>query len=397
LGLFIYDRLAGKTRLPRSRSINFKTANFSEILKPEFTHGFEYSDCWADDARLVISNALSATQHAATILPRTRVISAQRNEQNWDIVTENVITQEKSLYQTKVLVNAAGPWVAEILNDVLHTKTKTSLTLVKGSHIVVPRFYPGNQAYILQHTDDRIIFVIPFEKDFTLIGTTDIPYIGDPLAARIDNQEITYLCDIVNHYFNHQIAACDIAHSYSGVRPLIDSGEKTASELTRDYKIIFDYPKSAAPLLNIFGGKITTYRQLAAEAVDSLKVIFPCLKPSWTYNAVLPGGDIPEENMPRFIKNLQAQYPWLPERMLHRLAKMYGTRIHLLLNNMTSLSDLGQCFGVDLYEKEVAFLCDTEWAFTSDDILWRRSKLGLFLSPTERANLTNYLDGINTF
>lgn len=391
LGLFLYDTLAGKSSLSRSRKIYFSEKNFYNILKSSFNYGFEYSDCWVDDARLVIANALCAKEHGAVILPRTRVIQTKRLEQNWEVTVQNALTQQKMVYYSRVLVNAAGPWASEILNTVLNVKKYPPLALIKGSHIVVPRFYTGSQAYLLQHSDKRIVFVIPFEEKFTLIGTTDVPYKGDPLSARIDPEEIEYLCKLVNSYFQHSIKPSDIVFSYSGVRPLIDCGEKNASEISRDYQLVLDTPKNLAPLLDVFGGKITTYRQLSEEAVNLLKKVFPNLKPAWTSTTILPGGDVPDRNIPLFFADLKKRYSWMPDQTLKRFAKMYGTRTFLLLDGVSTIHEMGHCFGHDLYEKEVTFLINTEWALSAEDILWRRSKLGLFLSDGQKKNLSEWL------
>jgi glycerol-3-phosphate dehydrogenase len=393
LGLYLYDGLAGKTSLPRSKRVKFTSPSLSNILKPNFTYGFQYSDCWVEDSRLVVLNALSAHQNKAQILTQTKVIAANRNDQNWEIVTENAVTKEKKHHTAKLVVNAAGPWAGEILGNTLDplSKEKTTLALVKGSHIIVPQLYSGPQAYLLQHHDNRVIFVIPFLGKFSLIGTTDIPYHGNPLDAKIDDQEINYLCEVVNYYFDKPMKPSDVVYSYSGVRPLLDDG-KSASQLTRDYKLVYDNKPQSAPLLNIFGGKITTYRQLSEEAVNSFAPYFPGLKPAWTAKATLPGGDIPHHNMKAFFDVLIQQYPWLPLTMLTRFARSYGTRIHALLAGATKLSDLGYCFGHDLYEQEVNFLINTEWARTAKDILWRRSKLELFLTTEQKHYLERWLE-----
>lgn len=392
-GLLLYDMLAGKSTLPRSKRISFDNHPFKGILKPEYHFGFEYFDCWVDDARLVVANALSAQADNAHILVRTEVIAAKRHRTHWEITTLNHQTGKEHIYTARCVVNAAGPWASQVFQQLLapNNHTNDNLALVKGSHMIVPALYSGSQAYLLQNTDSRVIFVIPYQEKFSLIGTTDEPFEGDPTSVHISPHEIDYLCSAVNAYFSNNLSPKDVVSSYAGVRPLLDSGQENASALTRDYKLILDSSKHHAPLLNVYGGKITTYRQLSAQAIDKLRRFFPGLGPCITQYQHLAGGNIPNADICAFIHSLSTRFPWVPQTLLTRWAKAYGTRIYSLLENCNAITDLGACFGQDLYEKEVRFLIHTEWALTVEDILWRRTKLGLTLTASESNHLSTWL------
>lgn len=381
-GLFLYDNLGGRKLLPASRSLKLRKCQQGEPLKSEFVRGFEYSDCWVDDARLVLLNALQAQEHGAKIHTRTRVESAEKVGNIW---RARVVDTETGCAQTvfaKGVVNAAGPWVEDVLKQKLGVRTKKGVRLVKGSHIVVPKLHDGEQAYILQNHDNRIVFVIPYENDFSLIGTTDVPYTEDPAHVAIEQEEAEYLCQVVSEYFNKSVTTQDIVWSYSGVRPLYDDDSDNPSAVTRDYVFSLRHDNGQTPVLSIFGGKITTYRQLALHALRDLAPFFK-LRNKQHDLLPLPGGDIGDFN--EFLASLQLRNPWLPARMAKRLARAYGGRVNEMLQGAGSLADLGQHFGADLYQREVEFLIAREWARSADDVLWRRSKLGLHLDADQCA------------
>ena len=390
LGLFIYDHLGKRDTLPASKSIIFTK---DSVLNASITQGFEYADGWVDDARLVILNALAAEQHGATIATRTRCIKAQRNIEHWDVTLAQQTTQQQLQIKAKCIVNAAGPWVASLFDNVFIQPSPQHIRLVKGSHIVVPRIHDEPCAYILQNEDQRIVFVIPFEDDYSLIGTTDEEYTGNIKDVKISKQEISYLINITNQYFKTPIEATDIVHTFSGVRPLLDDHSADAQAVTRDYKLILNNDDNQAALLSVFGGKITTYRKLAENAVDKLALFYPHMTEAWTKSAPLPGGDFSEKAT--LITQLQVKYNWLPELLLNRLVRSYGTLTNALLGNCSALADLGCHFGHGLYAQEVDYLIAKEWAKTSDDILWRRTKLGLRFSKAQVTALDNYLRTLN--
>jgi glycerol-3-phosphate dehydrogenase len=391
LGLFLYDHLGGRERLPASRGRNLRRDPVGAPLKPDFTKGFSYSDCWVEDARLVVLNAIDARERGARILTRTRCIAARRVGAHWEAIIENLLTREQQTVRAHALVNAAGPWAASFIDAALGVDRRHRLRLVKGSHIVVPRLYEGDHAYILQNDDRRIVFTIPYEQRYTLIGTTDVPYEGDPAAVAIAPAEIDYLCRAVNRYFSRPVAPVDVVWTYAGVRPLYDDEAEDASAVTRDYVLELDVAGNTAPVLSIFGGKITTYRRLAEHAMEKLGGHFPQGKPAWTKSAPLPGGDIANADFARFLTACGTRWPWLPTHLLRRYARAYGTRIERILADANGINDLGLHFGDDLYGREVEYLIEQEWAMATDDILWRRSKLGLHLSPETIASLTHWL------
>ena len=374
LGLFLYDNLAGRRRLGGSRGVNLATAPEGAPLQDRITKGFLYSDCWVDDARLVVLTCLDAAERGAEIYPRTPCRSARRNGNIWQISLGGA---RKRTVTARSLVNAAGPWVDDVQQDVIGRDTPDRLRLVKGSHIIVDRLYDGPQAYILQNTDNRVVFALPYQTGFTLIGTTDVPYDGDPAAAEISPAEIDYLCAAINRAFKTQISEADVRSSYAGVRPLFDDGDVNASAVTRDYSFDLDAPGDGAPLLSVYGGKITTYRQLAEHAMADLMPELGLENRSWTAEAPLPGGDIPDGDFEAFLTDLSAAYAFLPPAMARRLARQYGTRSHRLLDGVNDLAGLGRDLGHGLYEVEDQYLRHHEWAETEDDILWRRTKLGL--------------------
>lgn len=388
LGLLLYDHLGrGRRTLPKSRRVSLKRHKSGVPLRDEFHIGFVYSDAWVQDARLVVLNAMDAMERGATIFTRTRCVSAQRDSHGWTAQLQSS-RGELSTIRAKALVNATGPWAVQFLDDVAKVGHDHALRLVKGSHIVVPRLFEHPYAYIFQQPDRRIVFAIPYETDFTLIGTTDLDYRDDPSAPHISDDETRYLCDAANRYFKRSITPADVVWSYSGVRPLLDDESGNASEVTRDYLLELD--QRAAPLLNVFGGKLTTYRKLAEEAMDRLAPLFPHASEAWTSQGhSLPGGERRDVNV--LLGELQAAHPWLPAPMAWRLVHSYGTRTARILGQARSLSDLGEHFGADLYQAEVDYLRAWEWAIDVSDVLWRRSKLGLRLSSEQVARLTAYL------
>ncbi len=409
LGLFLYDHLGGRERLPGSHGIDLRRDSAGAPLKPDFTKAFGYFDCWVEDARLVVLNAVDAAERGAEILPRTKLTSARREGGLWRATLEprNLDGGPGSAPPRQVvaraLVNAAGPWVVEVQDKIPGAKRGSGLRLVKGSHIVVRRKSAGPQAYIFQNPDRRVVFAIPYEREFTLIGTTDLPYQGDPQAVAISAEEIDYLCEAVNRYLAEPVAPADVVWSYSGVRPLYDDLRESVSAVTRDY--VFDVDRGsagadggadggAAPLLSIFGGKITTYRKLAEHALDKL---LPWLgagalaRPAWTAQATLPGGDLPGADFEAFLGALQAGRPWLPADLARRLARAYGTRVETVLGPARSLADLGEDLGAGLHEAEADYLMKREWAQSAEDILWRRSKLGLHLPRGGAARLDDWI------
>jgi glycerol-3-phosphate dehydrogenase len=392
-GLFLYDWLARRNRLGRSRRLDLRKAQEGAPLKDHLTTGFAYSDCRVDDARLVVLNAVDAREHGADIRTRTRCVSAKREQGTWWATLLDMRATATTIVTARAIVNAAGPWAAEVLSGVMGHDADKRLRLVKGSHIVVPRIYEGDHSYVLQNEDRRVIFVMPYEMDYSLIGTTEIPFEGDPSKARISAEEISYLCAAVSRYFREPLDARDAVESFSGVRPLYDGGAKNASATTRDYVLDLDAPEDSAPLLSVFGGKITTYRRLAEDAIEKLAPHLkqPCA-PRWTATAPLPGGDMEGGDFDRFLRTLRGKYPWLEAATVYRLARAYGTRVEMILGKARSAGDLGVNFGAGLFQAEIDYLIGQEFALIAADILWRRSKQGLHLSPVERAGVSAYLD-----
>jgi glycerol-3-phosphate dehydrogenase len=381
LGLLMYDRLGGRQSLPRSESLRFDGTGSLDggPLKPGFSRGFAYADARVDDARLVVLNAVDARERGAQILTRTRLVGAARDGACWRASIEEVETGRKRVVRARALVNAAGPWVAEMLERRLGQTSAKRVRLVKGSHIVVPRLYDGAHAYLLQNPDRRIVFTIPYEQRFTLIGTTDLPFAGDPAEVAIDPDEIAYLTASIGHYFARPIGPADVVWHYAGVRPLYDDQAAAESAVTRDY--VLDLAPAPAPLLSVFGGKITTYRRLAEQAVDRLGKALVLTGGAWTARAVLPGGDLPDRDLDRFQAELARHYPFLGRPLADRLAAAYGTRAVALLREAKTLADLGPDLGGGLHQAELDYLVAKEWARTPEDVLWRRSKLGLHAPP----------------
>jgi glycerol-3-phosphate dehydrogenase len=382
LGLFLYDHLGGREILPGTRSLDLRVDPAGAALRPAFRRGFEYSDCCVDDARLVVLNARDAAAHGADIRTRTRCIGARHADDVWHLTLEGGATAE-----SRVLVNAGGPYVTRVLRDVAGETEPRRIRLVKGSHIVVPRLYMDGRSYIFQNADGRICFVIPYEQDFTLIGTTDDDFNGDPAAVASSVEEERYLCGAVSDYLRTPVDPGDIVWRYAGVRPLLDDGASKAQEATRDYVLTLEEPA----LLSVFGGKITTYRRLAEAAMAKLARLFPGMRGSWTKGAALPGGDFPWDGVEQLCAGLARRFPFLSDETRLRLVRAYGTMATEMLGDAREGADMGRCLGADLTEREVDWLVRTEWARTAEDVLWRRSKLGLRFSAAEVAALNDCL------
>lgn len=387
-GLFLYDSLSRRVTLPASRSLRFGP---DSPLVDSLRDGFEYSDAWVDDARLVVLLAMLAREKGATVLVNTACIAAQEEQGIWQVVLRDSLSGAERQVRARALVNASGPWVERVGRAVLPARAHEGVRLVKGCHIVVPRLHNGPQAFLLQNSDGRVVFVIPYEHDFSLIGTTDEDYAGDPGEAQITAAEIDYLTGITNECFRTRISAADVVHHFAGVRPLLASEEENASKVSRDYTLTLD--TQGAPLLTVYGGKITTYRRLAESAMDRLRQVFPRLSGHWTARAPLPGGDF--QSQTQLLETLQYQYAWLPPALLQRYVTHYGTRTAALLGEAQTMTDLGEAFGAGLHEREVAYLCEQEWARSAQDILWRRSKLGLRVTPAQSERLARWLQARN--
>lgn len=385
IGMFLYDSLAKRNVLPRSRKL---ATTPQGPLVESISTCFEYSDGWVDDARLVVLNALAAQDQGAEILTRTECVSAERQDNLW-LVTLRDESGKTFTVKAKSIVNAAGPWAVSFLDRLVNVNNPNAMRMVKGSHFIVPKLYDTEEAYILQNKDGRIVFVIPYEGDFSLVGTTDEDFTGNPSDAAISDAETHYLIDVVNEYFKTKITREDIVHSYSGVRPLLEEKNASAQELTRDYKVELKGSAGEPILLNIFGGKITTYRKLAEHAVDKLVTCFPKAKKAWTKEVPLPGGAF--ESQERFVDKLTSDFPWLPVPLAQRYAKQYGLLCFKFLKHAKSLNDLGADFGAMLYKAEVDYLIAYEWAKNVDDVLWRRTKHGLRLSEDEKHVLADYI------
>jgi glycerol-3-phosphate dehydrogenase len=385
LGLFLYDHIGGRRRLPPTRTLDLRTNEAGGPLQERFTRGFEYSDCWVEDSRLVVLNACDAAEHGAEIAPRTACTQARREDGAWTLTLQPEGGEARTV-RAHAVVNAAGPWVASVLGGVLGANTPSKVRLVQGSHIVVPRLYQHDRCYIFQNADGRIFFAIPYEQNFTLIGTTDRDYHGDPADVRITPDEIAYLCEGASEYFRVPVTPASVVWTYSGVRPLYDDGASAAQAATRDYVLELDAPEGAPAALSVFGGKLTTSRRLAEAALARLAPHLP--EPTghlagWTGEFPLPGGDFPMQGFAALVAELQFDYPFLADATVTRLARAYGTRARRLLRDARCAEDLGRVYGADLTEAELRYLRDHEWAASAADVLWRRSKLGLRLSEAQ--------------
>ena len=389
-GLLLYDHLGKREKLPGSRGVTLAGQGYGENIRSDIKKGFVYSDCWVDDARLVAINARSASDLGAVIKTRTACIAGRRSADHWEIDLKDAGGTVTTV-EGKCVVNAAGPWVKAILDGELRQKTRADIKEVKGSHIVVPRLFPGKHAFILQNDDKRIVFMIPYEQDFTLIGTTDVEVDDAPGASTISPEEIDYLCRAANRYLVNAISPADVVWSYSGVRPLYDDGEDDPSAVTRDYTLVLDLAYPQSPLLSVFGGKITTYRRLAEAAMDKLRPSFPQMKASWTGTKPLPGGEIQSGDFDAYVASIVQRYPELSPEYLRALARRHGSRLPQVIGDARTMDQLGGHFGHTLFGCEVDYLRDNEWALTADDVLWRRTKCGLHLTQAQRDGVVAYL------
>ncbi len=387
IGLLLYDWLGWRAILPGTRELDLLTDPAGHPLRRSFHRAYEYSDCFADDARLVVLNAVDAAERGAVIRTRTRCVRAERGE-TWRIVLN--ASGRREVVTARVLINATGAWTELFAEAALRLARPPRLRLDKGSHIVVRRLYEHDRAYILQAPDRRVVFAIPFQRDFTLIGTTDQSFVGDPASVAASGEEIDYLCRAVNEYFRASIEAADVVWAFAGVRSLYDDGSRKPQDIGRDYVLVVDEPVREAPLLTVYGGKITTYRRLAEDALSKLAHFFPRSQ-AWTAHSPLPGGDFVYDSIDTLVARTRRIWPFLTADHARRLTEAYGTRIDNVLKNVTKADDLGLRFGADLTEAEVCYLMETEWARSADDVLWRRSKLGLRLSDSERAGLERYM------
>jgi glycerol-3-phosphate dehydrogenase len=389
VGLFLYDHLGGRKLLPKSSGVELRSHAYGAPLTSSFERGFVYSDCWVDDARLVVLNAMDAQALGARVLTRTACIHGRRDGAIWRLRLKPPHSAEYDV-AARAVVNATGPWISEVLHGVLGIASRKHVRLTKGSHIVVPRLHDGDQAYILQSADGRVVFVLPYERRFSLIGTTDEAYGGDPRAVGISIEETAYLCRVVSSYFKREVSAADVVWSYAGVRPLHDDAALEVSKVTRDYA--FDLDSGGAPLLTVFGGKITTYRCLAEDALGRLAPHFPGAGAAWTRGAALPGAQGLDLDFAVSLSSFRARYPWLPEEWSYRLLRAYGSRAEEVLGDARHASDLGREFGSGFTERELGYLCRQEFAVTAADVLWRRSKLGLWLDSDQRCEVARWIE-----
>lgn len=391
LGLFMYDYIGGRKILPPTRTLNMRTDVSGKPLKPLFSKAFEYSDCWVNDARLVILNARDAADKGAEIRTRSKVVEARRNGSGWSVVVENLETGDRETITARMLVNSAGPWVDEVLGAAVGKNDVHNVRLVQGSHIVVKRLFEHDKCYIFQNADGRIIFAIPYEDDYTLIGTTDRDYDDEPGKVEISDEEIDYLCAAASEYFKDPVARDEIVWTYSGVRPLYDDGASKAQEATRDYILKTEGKAPDGVLLNVFGGKITTYRRLAESAMDLIEDALGKKGKPWTKGATLPGGDFPTEGYDTMVSKLLSDYPFLDEKAAKRYIRLYGTTAMEFLGEAKTDSDLGRDFGGNIREAEVRHLVANEWVKSGDDIAFRRTKAGLRMSKKQVSGLDAFV------
>ncbi len=395
LGLFIYDHLGGRKILPPTKTLKLGNDLTGDPLKNDFTVGFEYSDCWVDDARLVVLNARDAELRGATINTRTKVEKATRKNGGWEVETLNLKTGTRSMTTAKTLVNCGGPWVADLIQGTINIRSKDGVRLVRGSHIVTKKLYDHDRAYIFQQTDGRIIFAIPYEDDYTLIGTTDVDHKGSPEKAVCSPEEKTYLLNAASEYFQQRLNEDDVVWTFSGVRPLYDDNASSATAATRDYVLKTDDHQGQAAVINVFGGKITTYRKLAEAALVELQKYHPNMQPPWTAGVSLPGGDFKLEDIPSIQQQLKQQYPFMSDTWVKRMIRTYGVDTFEMFGSAASVDELGMQFGATLTEAEVNWQIEKEFAMTVDDILWRRTKLGLRLSEQQVSELDRFLTNKN--
>ena len=389
-GLWLYDHIGGRKRLPPTRTLRRGRDPELDPLRAEFRRGFEYSDCWADDARLVVINAVDARARGAAIEVGTAFESAQREGREWRVLLKG--PGGSRTVRARALVNAAGPWVERVLGG-SGAPRRNAVRLVKGSHIVVPRIYAGEQAYTLQNRDGRVVFMIPYEQTFTLIGTTDVPFDGDPIALRAGPEEVDYLCRSASEYLPRPISPDDLRWSYAGVRPLHDDGGQNASTITRDYVFDLDAPPAAAPMLSVFGGKLTTYRKLAEHALAQLLPVLGLRSQPWKRTAALPGGDFPPGGYEAFVRAMRQRHARFPPSLIERYCRAYGTITERILGGAADTRGLGEEIAPGLFEAELQYLEDQEWARSADDVLWRRSKLGLCYDRVQADRVRAWFEG----
>lgn len=395
LGLFLYDGLNLKQKLRFSRSVNLSREAYGDALKAEFTAGFVYSDCRVHDSRLVLANLQDAADKGASINLHTQFISAEIENNIWQISYQTAQGEARQV-QAKTLVNAAGPWVDVINDDKLKFNVKGSTRLVTGSHIIVPKIYDGDQCYLFQNEDGRVVFAIPYENDFTMIGTTDKAFEGDPALVKISAEEVEYLCEVSNQYFTNQIEPNDVKWSFAGVRSLFDDHAKDAKSVTRDYVLdIYRHGTDleSPPLLTVYGGKITTFRHLSQAVCHRLRIFLPHMGLDWTLKAILPGGDINNNrNMAAFITTLENKYDFLPQTLINRLATHYGSKVHEMLGNAKNIKALGTHMGHDIYAAELDYVITHEWVTCAEDFIWRRTRLGLHIDKKIITKIENYIE-----
>ncbi len=390
LGLFLYDHMGGRRILPGTRTLDLRSGPEGAPLKDRFTQAYEYSDCWIEDSRLVALNARDAEARGARILTRTKLVGAEANDGVWIATLQDMETGDRTTRRAKMLVNAGGPWVADVIHDKLSRDSADNVRLVRGSHIVTRKLFEHEKAYFFQGSDGRIIFAIPYETDFTLIGTTDAEHANPNVPPVCTDEERDYLLAFASEYFEKPVTAEDVVWTYSGVRPLYDDGAKSATAATRDYVLTVD-ESGGAPALNVFGGKITTYRRLAEAALDRIAPFFPRTPGNWTAGVALPGGDVPVDGVPKLVSDLRKAHPFLTKRWALRLVRAYGTEAAEMLGGAQDAEALGRDFGATLTEREVRWLMKHEFARTADDVLWRRSKLGLRVDEEQAAALSAWM------
>ncbi len=389
IGLFLYDHMGGRKLLPPTKVLRRKSSKKFDPLKPELKFAFEYSDCWVDDARLVVLNAIDAVERGADIWTQSKCESLTRHDMHWDAVISRPNGERQSV-EARVVINAAGPWVDDVAQIAEPGRNMQYVRLVKGSHIIIEKKFEGSHSYFFQNGDGRIMFAIPYQEGrLTLVGTTDEPYTADKDKVEISDSEIEYLIAGANEYFKEPIKRADIVSTYSGVRPLYDDQNENVSEVTRDYVLSYE-KEGGAPILSVFGGKITTYRTLAEGVMKTLGDAFPDLSDKWTKDKSLPGGDIPNADFEAYVLRIRAQYTWLNSEVLRRMLRAYGSRIDLVLGDATSVEDLGQHFGEGLYAKELDYLVEHEFVTRVEDVLWRRSKLGLRINEAQQLELQKW-------
>jgi glycerol-3-phosphate dehydrogenase len=390
-GLMLYDWIGRRRILPGTREVDLVTDDAGHALKARYHHAFEYSDCFADDARLVVLSAVDAAERGAVIRTRTRCVRAERSDE-WRLILN--ARGQRDVITARILVNAAGAWSESFAESALRIAPRHLVRLDKGSHIVVRRLFDHDRAYILQAADKRVVFAIPFQRDFTLIGTTDMSFAGDPSLVLPSGEEINYLCGVANEYFRTEIGAADVVWAYAGVRSLYDDGARKAQDIGRDYALKLDERFGEAPMLTVYGGKITTFRRLAEDALAKLSHFFPHTRP-WTAGQSLPGGDFVYDGLDTLVERIRRNWPFLPVEHAQRLVRAYGTRTVRVLGAAKSADDLGENLGADLTAAEVRYLMSKEWAQTADDVLWRRSKLGLRFTTAQKAALETFMAGTN--